>query len=277
MGIPYAEVIGDPVAHSRSPLIHKFWLEKLGMAGDYRAVRVGSGGVADHVRERCGDPWWRGCNVTAPLKNEAAKVAVDPVGIVGRIGAANALFRSPLRCALAANTDLAGISEALSGPGSPASRVCLIGAGGAARAALEFLRRRGTVEVSLVARNVAGARSVQAAAGIGGGAYPFDECGAALAGAGWVINATPLGMSGQAPMPQPLLDRLDATRADALVFDMVYDPVETALLRRARALGRHAVDGLAMLVGQAAPAFELFFGARAPRQHDSELRERLTS
>lgn len=276
MGVPYAEVIGDPIAHSKSPLIHKFWLGKLGLKGDYRAHCVASGDVPRYIGERCADPFWRGCNVTAPLKSEAAKAAMDPTGIAARVGAANALFRSPLRCAVAANTDVLGVAAALNVPDSIGQSVCLIGAGGAARAALEFLRIRGTTEVLFIVRDVEKARHLHREFGISGGVYPFDDCAVAIAGAEWLINATPLGMAGQPPMPAAVLDLLPETMEYGLVFDMVYVPHETALLRRAREIGRRTADGIAMLIGQAAPAFELFFGRPAPRQYDAELRELLT-
>ena len=99
----------------------------------------------------------------------------------------------------------------------------------------------------------------------------------ALTEADGLIIATPLGWAGGPALPAALLDALAATADDALVFDMVYVPVETALLARTRALGREVVDGIAMLIGQAGPAFELFFGVPAPRAHDAELRELLTS
>ena len=276
MGVPYAEVVGDPIAHSKSPLIHKFWLGKLGIEGDYRARRCRPGALGAYVRDRCADPFWRGCNVTAPLKAEAAAVAVDSTGVCARIGAANALFRSPLGCAVGANTDLHGIAEALDGAERP-GRVCLIGAGGAARAVLEELRVRGAGDVRMIVRDVARGRVAHAACGTGVGVYGFGDCAAALAGAEWLINATPLGMAGRPPMPDAVLDRLEETTADALVFDMTYVPAETALLRRARETGRRTVDGIAMLIAQAAPAFELFFGVPAPRGHDAELRAVLAS
>ena len=276
MGVPYAEVVGDPIAHSKSPLIHKFWLGKLGIEGDYRARRCRPGTLGAYVRDRTADPFWRGCNVTVPLKAEAAAVAVDPTGVCARIGAANALLRSPLGCAVAANTDLHGIAEALD-VAEIQGTVCLIGAGGAARAVLEYVRVRGAGDVRMIARDVGRGRIVHGAGGTSGGVYGFDDGAAALAGAEWLINATPLGMAGRPPMPDAVLDRLEETTADALVFDMVYVPAETALLRRAREAGRQTVDGIAMLIAQAAPAFELFFGAPAPRGHDAELRELLAS
>ena len=165
MGVPYAEVIGDPIAHSKSPLIHKFWLGKLALAGDYRSRLCRSGEVAEYIRERCADPYWRGCNVTAPLKSEAAMAALDPTGLCARISAANALFRSALGCAVGANTDLHGIAAALDVPDSIGQSVCLIGAGGAARTVLEFLTRRGTTEVLRIARDVERARAVHQLSG----------------------------------------------------------------------------------------------------------------
>ena len=275
MGLAYAEVIGDPVAHSKSPAIHRFWLEKLALDGDFRACPVAPGQVAAYLARRCPDPFWRGCSVTAPLKPQAADAVADPTGICRRIGAANAIFRSPLGCGIGANTDLGAIAAVLGRSGAAAGRVCLIGSGGAARAALEYLRLRRAADVALIVRDVARGRRLHRRFAAGGGVHSFDEAGAAIAGADWIINATPLGMAGHAEMPAVLLDALARSAETALVFDMVYAPRETALLRRAAELGRKRVDGLAMLIEQAAPAFELFFGAAAPRRFDAELREAL--
>jgi shikimate dehydrogenase len=277
MGIPYAEVIGDPVAHSKSPLIHKFWLEKLGLEGDYRVHRLRAAELKIYLDRRRADPFWRGSNVTAPLKARAAALVSDPTGLSARIGAMNAIFRSPLGHSLGANTDMIGIAAALGDGAAPGQRACVIGAGGAARAALEYLRLRGTSDVQLIVRDVAKGRIVHRAFASGGAVHALDDSAAGLAGAQWLINASPLGMAGRAPMPRGILDALEGMAGHGLVFDMVYSPVETALLGRARALGRKRVDGLDMLIGQAAPAFELFFGASAPREYDAELRAVLTS
>ncbi|MEA3013960.1 MAG: shikimate dehydrogenase [Sphingomonadales bacterium] len=277
MGIPYAEVIGDPVAHSKSPLIHKFWLEKLGLEGDYRAHRLRAGELKAHLARRRADPFWRGSNVTAPLKARAAALVSDPTGLSARIGAMNAIFRSPLGSSLGANTDMIGIAAALGDAAGPGHRACVIGAGGAARAALEYLRLRGTSDVHLIVRDVARGRIVHRAFASGGAVHALDDCAPAIAGAHWLINASPLGMAGRAPMPRAILEAVDGMDDHGIVFDMVYAPVETALLGRARALGRESVDGLDMLIGQAAPAFALFFGSPAPRECDAELRALLTS
>jgi shikimate dehydrogenase len=277
MGIPYAEVIGDPVAHSKSPLIHKFWLESLGLEGDYRVERVQPGALKAHLDRRRADPFWRGSNITAPLKARAAALVSDPTGLSARIGAMNAVFRSPLGCSLGANTDMIGIAAALGDAAAPGQRACVIGAGGAARAALEYFRLRGVSDVHLIVRDTARGRIVHQAFAAGGAVHALDDCAAALAGAHWLINASPLGMAGRAPMPRAILDALEGMDDHGIVFDMVYAPVETALLGRSEALGRKRIDGLAMLIGQAAPAFALFFGAAAPRDRDAALRAALTS
>lgn len=276
MGVPYAEVIGDPVDHSKSPLIHKFWLEKLGIEGDYRSRVISAGGVDDYLEEVRTDPLWRGCNITAPLKTEAATRIGDPTGLSGRIGATNTVYRSPFGDCIAANTDLQGLAAALGRAKAPGNQVCVIGAGGAARITLEFLRLRGTMEVSLIARDIIKGESIHHLSGSSGAVHPFQRATEAIANSEWLINATPLGMAGMPPMPESVLNALGSDD-DAFVFDMVYSPLDTELLRRARQLGRQTAGGLVMLIGQAAAAFELFFGMPAPREHDAELRERLTS
>lgn len=277
MGVPYAEVIGDPVAHSKSPLIHKFWLKTLGLEGDYRTHRLRAAALKAHLERRRADPFWRGSNVAAPLKARAAALVSDPTGLSARIGAMNAVFRSPLGRSLGANTDMIGIAAALGDAAAPGQRACVIGAGGAARAALEYLRLRGVSDVRLIVRDIAKGRNVHQAFATGGGVHGLDDCGTAIAGAHWLINASPLGMAGRNAMPRAILEALEGMDESGTVFDMVYAPVETALLARAKALGRESVDGLAMLIGQAAPAFALFFGAPAPRDRDAELRAMLTS
>ncbi len=273
MGIPYAEVIGDPVAHSQSPAIHLFWLARLGLKADFRPLRLTPAQLPRYLAGRCSDPFWRGCSVTAPLKAGASQAVADPTGVCRRIGAANAIFRSPLGCGIGANTDLHGIGAALGRADAQAGPVCLIGSGGAARAVLEYLRPAKGIEVRLIARDLAGGRSLLRQFGAAGDAFGFQDAAAAIAGARLVANATPLGMAGRAGMPATVIESLARSDAAAVVFDMVYAPRETPLLRRAGELGRNRIDGLTMLIGQAAPAFELFFGAPAPRQHDGELRE----
>ena len=272
--IPYAEVIGDPIAHSRSPGIHNFWLEACGLAGDYRATRVAAAELGDYLGRRRADPNWRGCNLTAPLK-EAVLPLLDALdGEAEATGAVNCL--APQGDGLTGrNSDVLGIAEALR-PFALAGRpAALIGAGGAARAALRHLANAGAAPIRIVARDLEKARSLQSIAAIE--IYGFTDAPAAMAGSAAVINATPLGMTHSAPMPEDLLESLPAAAPGAAVLDMVYEPLDTPLLAAARHYGLATIDGLVMLLGQADFAFRLFFGTAPPRERDAELRQRLLS
>ena len=174
---------------------------------------------------------------------------------------------------IAGNTDVDGVLAALPEWLMAAdAKVCLIGAGGAARAALAALRVRGVSAVTLLVRDVDAGRTLLDEFGVAGEAVEIG--GGTVLRDAVVINATPLGMRGARAMPQGMLDGVAGAR---LVFDMVYDPVDTALLASARTAEVRGVDGLEMLVGQAATAFTAFFGREAPREHDAELRTLLTS
>lgn len=275
MGVPYAEVIGDPIGHSKSPLIHRFWLEKLGIGAEYRPLRLGTKQFAAYLADRKADSCWRGCNVTAPLKSRAAQLVGTPTGLCDFVGAVNCIVRTPLSCMFGTNTDLDGIGEALTGQDLQTSNICLIGAGGAARAALCYLVRHKARSIAVVAREAAKAEALTKSVAKGSTALAsagIDQAAAAIAAASILINATPMGMTA-GPEMEPLI--LNNVAAGQTVFDMVYAPVETDLLRRAGKVGAKTVDGLTMLIGQAAPAFELFFGEPAPRQYDGELRKLL--
>src|SRR3954468_1436768 len=139
MGVPYAEVIGDPIAHSKSPVIHKFWLEKLGMEGDYRRAQVKTGELESYFESRRNDPDWRGCNVTMPHKSDVASFMDDVDPSARRIGAVNTVKRFDQKL-VGLNTDWIGLNLALGEHSAAGKDVVLIGAGGAARAALEELR-----------------------------------------------------------------------------------------------------------------------------------------
>jgi shikimate dehydrogenase len=278
MAIPYAEVIGDPIGHSKSPLIHKFWLEKLGLEADYRATRVNPAELPRYLAERRNDVSWRGCNVTAPLKQAAAELVGAPAAICEFVGAVNCVTRTPFSCLVGTNTDLAGVAEALKGVPLESGNVVLIGAGGAARAALCYLLRQGVERVVVAARDRSKADRLAQMMVRGGRTWvegaALDEAGGEIRNAALIVNATPMGMANGVPMHQSVLDNLAQGQ---VAFDMVYAPPETQFLTVARERRATALDGLAMLIGQAAPAFELFFGARPPRQHDAELRGLLTS
>ena len=276
MGRPYAEVIGDPIAHSKSPLIHNFWLEKLGIDAEYRACHVRPDELADYFARRRGDAEWRGCNVTIPHKLAALEFADSTNEAAAAVGATNTVVRDLEGTLIAANTDVDGIAAALDGLDLSGEEVCVLGAGGAARAAFYALSQRRCIVLGW-ARNPKKVVAVGRELGSGVIGVPFKQGSTALCGASLFINATQLGMSGQEAMPQFVLDELDLLDSEGTVFDMVYDPLETPLLVSARAQGRRGIDGLAMLIGQAAVAFEKFFGQPAPRQHDAELRALLTA
>lgn len=298
MGVPYAEVIGDPIAQSKSPVIHKFWLEKLGIGGDYRATRVTADALPAFLAERRCDPDWRGCNVTMPLK-QAIMPCLDMVADDG-IGAVNCVV--PEATGLTGrNTDAPGFLAALrtvsplegtASPNQVAPCFELIGAGGAARAVAAALRG---ADIYFYNRTASKAEALADEFGPGA-AYGFGHGLEALGGRGdreydpgypgvtpnrgadqryshVIVNASSMGMAGHPPLPIAL----ESYPKDTIVCDLVYHPLETPLLKEARRLGMRTVDGLAMLIGQARFAFEYFFGRPAPREHDSELRRRLTS
>ncbi len=274
---PYAEVIGDPIYQSKSPLIHNFWLQKSGVRGEYRATRVRADGLARYLADRRDDPAWRGCNVTIPHKIAALSLVDSALRTAQKVGATNCVYRSG-KGLIGENSDVEGVLESIDAVSGQrdAGITCLIGAGGAARAALHALDIAGMRELRIVVRRAERAQELLDSFGIAGTVHRFQDAAAALRGADTVINASPLGMTGQQRMPAEVLDALPLTDAAALVFDMVYAPLETQLLAEAGAHGRRTVDGLTMLIGQADLAFQLFFQAPAPRQFDAELRALLT-
>jgi len=276
MRTAYAEVIGDPISHSKSPLIHNFWLNELAIDAEYRACHVLPGDLEVYFAERRQDPDWRGCNVTIPHK-EAVGAFLDSVDDRAKaVGAVNTVFQARSGKLVGSNTDVNGVADALAEADLSGTNVCIIGAGGAARAAFHYLSDK-RCKVVIMARNPDKALSAARECGLDAIGVPFRAGSAALCEASVLINATQLGMAGQEEMPAFLLDEIVEMSDEALVFDMVYAPLETALLRRAKATGRRTADGLTMLIGQAATAFNLFFGSPAPRERDTELRALLTA
>lgn len=277
MSKPYAEVIGDPIGHSRSPAIHNFWLGKLGIDAEYRAFHVPAGQVPDYFDSRRGDSAWRGCNITIPHKESAVPAcdALEPHA--KRLGAINTVIRQVDGTLLGTNTDVDGIEQAIAGVELQSARVVVLGTGGAARAAFALLAKKWCARVSVLARTPEKAERAATECGLKIKAYHWAARSGAFRDADLVINATQLGMDGQEPMPDFVLDELAQAAPDALVFDMVYVPLETALLKAARDRGLRTSDGLVMLIGQAAEAFERFFGVAPPRDCDEDLRAMLTS
>jgi shikimate dehydrogenase len=251
-----AGVLGWPVAHSRSPLLHGTWLERHGVDGAYLPLPVRPERFADSVRALA-DLGFRGANVTVPHK-EAAFALCDRLSpSAERAGAVNTLvFRDDGRIE-GSNTDGFGFLEncAQSVPGwsAAAGPAVLLGAGGAARAIAAALLDAGCPRVVLVNRTRTRAEAL--ARGLGGPVEVADR--PPLRDASLLVNTTSLGMAGQ---PELALD-LSPLPAGAVVADIVYVPLETPLLAAARARGLAAVDGLGMLLHQARPGFEAWFGA----------------
>jgi shikimate dehydrogenase len=266
---PYAEVIGDPVAQSKSPLIHGFWLKALGIDAEYRATRVSPEGLGDYFASRRADPAWRGCNITIPHKQASLDFVEDRGGVRGSIGAINLALVTD-GALIGTNTDAGGFYAPIADLDLAGKSVVVIGAGGAARAVLFALSRIGAGPVTILNRNVLKAAALLSSFGLTGKALALD---APLPPAALLVNASALGMTGQPPLDLDLSPLPDG----ALVYDIVYAPLETGLLAAARARGLETVDGLDMLVGQAALAFELLFGSPPPRDRDDELRALLTA
>ncbi len=266
-GRPYAEVIGDPIAHSKSPLIHGFWLDRVGIDADYRATRVARGELAEFIAGRRADPAWRGCNVTMPLKLDALLLADEATDRATTAGAANLLAEREGKL-VAANTDVGAVA-ALLAPilAATSAGITVLGNGGAARAVLVALRVLGRSDVRIQARDMAKALKLAVEFDLPEGPSRFDR----PVDTPGLINSTPLGMTGY---PDVAID-IDSMPADGWVFDLVTDPVDTDLLKRARLRGLKTLDGIAMLVEQAATSFELFFGKPPPRDRDAELLEML--
>lgn len=272
----YAEVIGDPIGHSKSPTIHRFWLQKSGLEGDYRAAHVRAADLSAYFDARNADPEWRGCNVTIPHKQAVIPFLsrLDPMAV--EVGAVNLI--SPEENGLVgSNSDVAGIIDALGPVDLNGATACLIGSGGAALAAIAAFRRIGVTRLLINVRDPAKGEMLLDRSGLDGAVGPVSEH-EHLRSADLIVNASILGMAGQPAMPQDLLDTIaEGAKQHAIVLDMVYSPLDTGLLQAVRSRGCVAVDGLAMLIGQAGSAFETFFAAKAPRDHDNALRTLLTS
>jgi shikimate dehydrogenase len=276
--LPYAEVIGDPIAQSKSPLIHRFWLKQLGIAADYRHAHITAAQLGDYLAQRRCDPAWRGCNVTLPHKR-AVTALVDGYAdsAAAQIGALNTLVRQSDGQLIGANSDSDGVLAAIAPivPLDPGARVVLIGSGGAARAALAALAGLGVTKVQILSRQPEAATLACNGFSLTGQGVALTDAHDALTAAQLLINASPMGMTGQAAMANAVLTSLPAMAPDALVFDMVYAPRETPLLHSAARAGLRTAGGLSMLIGQAASAFERFFGAPPPRDQDAALIARL--
>ena len=267
-----AGVLGWPVAHSRSPALHGFWLAEHGIDGAYVPLPV----LPEHLRrvlQALPLMGFAGCNLTIPHK-EAALDVVDEIDLSARrAGVINTIVVNDHGRLVGSNTDGFGFLEALRAAvpdwSARAGGAVVLGAGGAARAVVAALLDAGAPEIRLVNRTPARAASLAKALGGIVHGVPWEHRADALAGAALLVNATSLGMEGQPALELPL----DALPRDAVVNDIVYVPLETTLLAEARARGNRAVDGLDMLLHQARPGFGAWFGV-AP-QVTPELRRAL--
>lgn len=266
---PLAGVIGWPVAHSRSPRLHGHWLQRYGLSGHYVPIPVAPEDLAEVLRcmPRMG---FVGTNVTIPHKESVLALADVVTDRAAQIGAANTLSFQPDGKIHADNTDgygfIANIRQNAPDWIPALGPAAVIGAGGAARAVVASLLDSGVPELRIANRSRDRAEQIRAEFGARVVTYDWSEAGNMLEGAATVVNATSMGMEGKPPLHLPL----GALAPGTLVTDLVYTPLMTPFLAQAQAQGCKIVDGLGMLLHQAAPGFERWFGHRP--QIDAALR-----
>ncbi len=254
-----AFVVGHPIAHSRSPKIHGYWLKRYGIAGSYEAVDVAPADFPAFLSD-LGPGGFIGGNVTIPHKEGAWALAELRDEAAEAIGAVNTLWFEDGRLT-GGNTDAYGFAANLDeyAPGwAESGPAMVLGAGGAARAVIHACLQRGVRDIRIVNRTLARAQDLADRFGAGVSAHPLAAAAEFLPETGLLINTTSLGMHGNAEIPvdpSVMPDR-------AIVTDIVYVPLETPLLAAARARGLKTVDGLGMLLHQAVPGFERWFGVR---------------
>ncbi|MDO1584728.1 shikimate dehydrogenase [Rhizobium oryzicola] len=264
-----AFVVGSPIRHSRSPMIHGHWLKQFGLAGSYEAIEVWETDFPAFVKYLKKEALYRGGNVTIPHKERACQL-VDRLDETAReIGAANTLW---LEDGLlhATNTDAYGFAANLDErhPGwDHVSDAVVLGAGGASRAIIQALKSRSIASIHVVNRTEARARELADRFGERVHAHAMPALTEVLQGAGLFINTTSLGMDGEGEVD---ID-FSSLASGAVVTDIVYVPLETPVLKQAKAQGFATVDGLGMLLHQAVPGFEKWFGQRP--QVTEELRQ----
>ena len=267
-----AGIMGWPVAHSRSPALHNFWIEENGVDAAYLPLPVRPEQLEQALRAL---PviGFRGCNLTIPHKQLALAVVDRVEPLARRIGAVNTVVVAPDGKLIAWNTDAFGFRENLRETvpdWDPAARPAVVlGAGGSARAVVVALSDAGVVEIRLVNRTISRADALArdlATTATRISVHPWSEVSAVQRGAGLLVNTTSLGMTGEPPLD---LD-LSQLPLSAPVIDIVYVPLETGLLAAARQRGHVVVDGLGMLLHQGRPGFEAWFGA--PVRVTAELR-----
>lgn len=256
-----AGVIGMPIAHSLSPRLHRHWLDRYGIDGHYVPLEVHQADIADVLAmlPRLG---FSGANVTIPHKETVLRMADIATDRASLIGAANTLIFRKDGKLHADNTDglgfLANLRQEAPHWYPGAGPAAVLGAGGAARAVVSALIEAGVPELRIANRTRTRAETLRAEFGARIVVYDWVQIGAMLEGAMTVVNTTSLGMTGKPELRIPF----DALDPRAVVNDLVYAPLETTLIREAAAVGCTVVDGLGMLLHQAAPGFERWFGQR---------------
>lgn len=254
-----AGVMGYPVMHSRSPRLHNYWFEQHGLLGTYVPLAIQPEGLVPALGA-LHPLGFAGCNITVPHKVAAmaALETIDPMA--QRIGAINCVVVGKDGALHGANNDgfgyIASIRERFPDWRADSGPVVVLGAGGGSRAVVAALADAGAREIRLINRSRARAEGIASDYGPPVAVHDWQDRSAALSGAAMLVNTTSLGMSGQPPL-DIALDRLPAT---ALVSDIIYIPKETPLLVAARARGNRTVNGLGMLLNQARPAFQAWFG-----------------
>jgi shikimate dehydrogenase len=252
-------IIGWPAGHSRSPIIHNYWIKQHGIAGEYRKEAVPPDEFAGFLA-RMGEHGYVGANVTIPHK-EAALALSSPDARANAVGAANTLFRDG-KALKSTNTDVEGFLGNLDAVAPGWDRglqdAVVLGAGGSARAVVFGLIERGVSRIHLVNRTAARSEALRERFGAAVVPARWDEADALLGAAGLLVNTTSLGMKGQPPLT---LD-VAGLPAGAVVADLVYVPLVTPLLAAAPARGLATADGLGMLLHQAVRGFSLWFGVK---------------
>lgn len=259
-----AAVVGSPIRHSLSPLLHNAWIRAAGLDAVYIPLGVTAAGFEPMVHALRGGPSMAGINVTLPFKATALEMADEATKRARQAGAANVLVFREDGAIVADNTDGLGLLAAFAAQAptfqASAGPVSILGAGGAALGAVAALLDAGCPQVRIVNRTLVKALALADTFGDKVKAFETKRAAAAFADVVAVVNATSAGLGTDAALDVPL----HATPPAAVVMDMTYRPLITPFLAQAQTLGRTTVDGLEMLIGQARPAFTQFFGVAPP-------------
>lgn len=253
-------VIGWPISHSRSPLIHGYWLRKYGIDGNYDRIPVEPERL-DRFLFTLSDQGFEGCNITIPHKERAFELIVPADHSTRRLRAVNTVYVRDARL-LGTNTDGEGfirnLQSRVEDPGLHNAKAVILGAGGAAAAIASALLDEGVEQIDIVNRSFERAEALQRRFGKALHPVSWDHRSETIEDARLLVNTTSLGMTGQPPLDLDLGRLADS----AIVADIVYTPLRTALLHRAESRGLRVIEGLGMLLHQAVRGFELWFGVR---------------